>query len=314
MFDIGVDIGGTIIKIGLFNQDMELLQRSEIEFPKSNGYENVMALITDKIHGMLKIQNIKTDVLDSIGICVAGTIDKPNLTVIDAYSLDFHDAPIGIKIQENFPGIPVYIENDANAATIAEYELGALRGSRTAILLTLGTGVGGGIIIDGKLYNGGMGHGVEIGHYVLKHDGMQCSCGLKGCMETMCSATALARIGREAFDLNPDGALRTASGGDRNKIDAKLIFDCAKLGDPVSAAIVEGYIDILSSGVASYINVLDPEVLAIGGGVSFAGRQLIEPLKLNVAPKVFFKEFGQIVLAQLGNDAGITGAALLKRL
>ena len=172
---------------------------------------------------------------------------------------------------------------------------------------------GGGVIVGGKLWRGGMGHGVELGHMALDIGGARCTCGMRGCIETRCAATALIHAAREALAEGERGLLFKKTDGDAAKVDAKLVVDCARAGDAGASAIFARFVDALGSAVVSVIHLFDPEVIAIGGGVSLAGEFLFAPLRENVREKCFFSEFARIVPARFGNDAGIVGAAMLER-
>ena len=180
-------------------------------------------------------------------------------------------------------------------------------------MLTLGTGLGGGIILNGKMFNGGMNHGVELGHAYLVDGGEPCTCGNHGCMEAYCAASALTREGRRAMQAHPESMLAEKTGSDPAKITPKLVTDCAKAGDPAATAVFDDYIEHLSSACASIYNILDPEVLALGGGLSAAGPFLFPPLQDKVSKKCFYSTRGKLVPAVLGNEAGMIGAALLAR-
>ena len=251
--------------------------------------------------------------VESLGAVVPGSIDAAGETVVDAHNLNFHNVPLRKILSDAFPGIPVYIANDANGAALAELYTGAFVGCKTGVLLTLGTGLGGGIILNGKMFNGGMNHGVELGHAYLVDGGEPCTCGNLGCMEAYCAASALTRDGRRAMQAHPESMLAEQTGGDPGKITPKLVTDCAKAGDAAAKAVFDTYIEHLSSACASVYNILDPEVLAIGGGLSAAGPFLFDPLQEKVSKKCFYATRGKLVPAVLGNEAGMVGAALLAR-
>lgn len=312
MYQIGVDIGGTNIKVGLVNETMELVQTCSVRFPH-DGARSVVKTIEEAVDFLLRQQAIARKDVESVGIVVPGSIDQKGERVIDAYNLGFHDVPLKALAQEAFGEIPVYLANDANGAALAELYAGAFRGCKTAVLFTLGTGLGGGIILNGKMFNGGMNHGVELGHAYLVDGGEPCTCGNHGCMEAYCAASVLARDGRRAMQAHPESLLAQKTGGDAAKITPKLVTDCAKAGDETALTVFRTYLDHLSSACASICNILDPEVLALGGGLSAAGPFLFEPLDKLVSQKCFFSSHGPLVPAVLGNEAGMIGAALLAR-
>lgn len=312
MYQIGVDIGGTNIKVGLVSDELSLLRSVSVRFPH-DGAASVVAAIAEAVDDLLKQEGITRKDLESIGIVVPGSIDQTGALVIDAYNLGFHDVPLKAMAQEAFGEVPIYLANDANGAALAELYVGAFRGCKTAVLFTLGTGLGGGIILGGHMFNGGMNQGVELGHMILEHDGEHCTCGNDGCMEAYCAASALARDGRRAALRQPDSLLAKRAAGDPDAIDAKLIIDLAKEGDELAKALFDRYISYLSSACASIYNLLDPEVIAIGGGVCAAGEFLFAPLREQTTEKCFYKTHGRLVPAELGNDAGMIGAAMLHK-
>ena len=312
MYQIGVDIGGTNIKIGLVNDSLEIVEQTSIRFPHE-GAEAVAEKLAAAVRSVLSAAGTAESELESIGMVIPGSIDPTGEIVIDAYNLGFHDVPFRKLVEAQFPNTPVFMANDANGAALAELYKGAFVGCKTAILLTLGTGLGGGIILNGKMFNGGMNQGVELGHAYLVDDGEYCTCGNHGCMEAYCAASALAREGARAMQSDPRGLLAERSGGNAALIDAKMVVDCAKAGDVTAKRVFDEYIGHLSSACASFFNILDPEVLAIGGGLSGAGEFLFAPLRERITGKCFYKSHGAVVPAVMGNDAGIIGAAMLRR-
>ena len=269
--------------------------------------------LAEAVRGVLSAAGITEAQLQSIGVVIPGSIDPTGEVVINAYNLGFHDVPFKKLIAAHFPNTPVFMANDANGAALAELYKGAFVGCRTAVLLTLGTGLGGGIILNGKMFNGGMNQGTELGHAYLVDGGEHCTCGNNGCMEAYCAASALAREGARAMQRDPRGLLSERSGGNAALIDAKMVVDCAKAGDVTAKRVFDEYIGHLSSACASFFNILDPEVIAIGGGLCGAGEFLFAPLRERITEKCFYKSHGAVVPAVMGNDAGIIGAAMLRR-
>ena len=313
MLQVGFDIGGTNIAAGVVDDEMRIVARRSVPFPTGKPYAHAIGLMKDIVEALALELNVESRQFQSIGIVVPGSIDPKCERVLHAYNLQFHDVPLKIAMQEEYPEVPVYLANDANGAALAELHAGAFRGCKTAVLLTLGTGIGGGLILNGKMFNGGLGHGVELGHMVLMHGGPLCTCGVHGCIEAVCTSTWLIQQGRRSIIDYPNARIYTEAGGDLKNVTAKLVIDCAKAGDAIARDIFERYVDQLGSAITSCINLLDPEIIALGGGVSHAGEFLFEPVRQNVRKKCFFEEIGAIVPAQLGNDAGIVGAAMLAR-
>lgn len=309
MYRVGIDIGGTNIKIGIVDSQLQIIRRSSIPFQCIGG-EKVAAMIAEEVR-QLAAQEPAIDRIESVGVVVPGSIDKTQSIVIDAHNLGFHNVPFRKQLQAQFPEIPVLLANDADGAALAELGKGAFVGCKTAVLLTLGTGVGGGVILGGKMFSGGEGRGIELGHMCLTNGGKQCTCGNRGCIEAHCSATALKLDGIRAMHEHPESLLAIRSGGDETMIDAKFVIDLAKEGDAVANQVFDAYVDDLAAACISVIHILDPEVIAIGGGVCHAGEFLFATLRKYIGEKCFFSEHGKIVPAVTGNDAGLIGAAML---
>ena len=293
MIRIGYDIGGTNIAAGVLDAQNNLLLKQSLPFPRGMGVDAVVSVCQDLYGKLLKGANLTEADVSGAGAAVPGSIDLENGVVIDAHNLDFHHTPL-CELLRKALNKPVSLINDADAAALAENGVGALKGTQTSILITIGTGIGGGLILNGKLFRGGRGNGTEPGHMVLVNGGRACTCGIHGCAEAYCAATRLAK----------DGAPFGWRG-------AKEVIDAAREGNPDARSIFEQFVDDLGSYLASLVNLLDPERIAIGGGVCGAGRFLLDPLRKNVAEKCFFETCPEIVVATAGNDAGIIGACLI---
>lgn len=312
MLQVGFDVGGTNIAVGVVDDAGTIVARRSTPFPTGKPYQEVADIMVGQIVDMARELNMGMEQFSAVGVAVPGSIDPACQRVMHAYNLQFHDVPLRSAIQALLPSsVPVYLANDADAAALAELYAGAFRGCKTAALLTLGTGVGGGLIMNGRMFHGGMGHGVELGHMILAHNGPMCTCGTKGCVESLCTATWLVQQGRRSVIDYPNALIATQVQGDMDRVSAKLVIDSAKAGDAIALEIFSRFVDQLGSALCSIFVLLDPEVIALGGGVSLAGDFLFEPLRENVKRKCFFEEYGQILPAQLGNDAGIIGAAML---
>lgn len=313
MLQAGFDIGGTNIAAGIVDEDANLVLKRSIPFPAGEPYQVAVEALAQLLTEMTEELFVPVSSLASIGIAVPGSIDQASERVVHAYNLQFHDVPLRSALMGYFPSVPVFLANDANAAALAELYAGAFVGCKTAVLITLGTGIGGGLILGGRMFNGGLGNGVELGHMVLEHGGQVCTCGTRGCIEALCTATWLMQQGRKSLIEYPHAMIATKAGQVLSNINAKLVIDCAKAGDAIAKDIFDRYVDQLGSALTSCFNLLDPEVIALGGGVSLAGEFLFSPLRENVKQKCFFKNCGKIVQAKLGNDAGIIGAAMLAK-
>ncbi|MEL7608499.1 MAG: ROK family protein [Bacillota bacterium] len=308
MARIGFDVGGSSIKAGIVDGDARILARASAAFPTGEGVDAIASILRDLALEMTSQSGIGWDKIESIGVAVPGSIDRSGRIILNAHNLQLHDARLMDALENSFPGIPLSIENDANAAALAELCAGALRGCRTAVLLTLGTGVGGGLILNGRMYPGGMRNGVEIGHMIFNASGGRCTCGNRGCIESMCTAAYLIREGRKALIEFPSCSIATLARGEFGAVDARLVIDCAREGDKIALDIFERFLTALAGALSGLIAALDPEMLAIGGGVGEAGEYFFDELRsrLSVPGHACI-----IVPARMGNSAGIIGAAML---
>ncbi len=305
MYRLGFDIGGTNIAYGLVDEGYELINKASVPFPHSDPEATVKLLmnLTDRVC----IENgITHSELEKIGVCIPGSIDRENEIVINAYNLGFHNFPLR-RMLEDTMDLPVQLMNDADAAAMAEYRLGVLANTRNAMMITIGTGIGGGIILNGKLYHGGNDNGIELGHMVMDLNGELCSCGRRGCVETLCAASYLNSRAKKIYD---EGNLNLKNYS-RENIDGATLIHWAQMGDKACLEVWNEYIENLAEAIASYINLFDPERIAIGGGICGAGDFLIAPLNRLSAEKCFFSDNPpEIVCAKLGSDAGIIGAVI----
>ena len=311
MYSIGVDIGGSKIAAGLVGEGYKLVSKKSSPFPHTGNPLDSIETIQTLIRGLMTENNIKAEALDAIGLAVPGSINYDTGVVIDAHNLDYHGFPLCKLVEAHFPGVNVYVENDANAAALAEYYAGAFRGCSSGLLITIGTGIGGGLVLDGKIFIGGKKNGFEFGHAVLLFGGEPCTCGQKGCIESYCSAAALVREGRRAASAHNESAMFVRAQGDLTKINAKLVMDCAREGDAVASEVYSRFTDYLGATACTAIALFDPEIIAFGGGVSNDGEFLLAPIREYAKKYAFFKNHAKIVTAEMRNDAGIVGAAML---
>lgn len=313
MYCVGIDLGGTNIAAGLVDLDGNIIYKDSVPTQRERQYQEIIKDMAMLAKEVIEKSNVPMEKVKSIGVGSPGTPDCKNGIIVYNNNLNFRNVPIREEMQK-YLDLPVYVDNDANCAALAESAAGAAKGTKTSVTITLGTGIGSGIIIDGKVYSGFNFAGGEIGHTVIVVDGEQCTCGRKGCWEAYASATALIRQTKRAAVENPESAINKLVDGGLDKIDAKTAFDAAKLGDETGEAVVKQYIKYIAEGVINVINIFMPEVLVIGGGVCKEGDYLLNPLKEMVKAGVYSKEEipqTQIKTAQLGNDAGIVGAAML---
>ncbi len=308
---LGVDIGGTTILAGLVNKSGDIFKFLEIKTEREKGYKyiekNIINILGELINNSKNLNNIK-----GIGIGVPGIADINSDNIIYCTNLGWKNVPLGIKIKEVF-GLPVYIENDATVAGLAEKIKGVTKDAINSIFITIGTGIGGGIIINNKIYSGSHKKGSEIGHMIVGKNFYDCNCGNNGCLETFSSATAMIKYAKKLMSDGQKTTLLDKMEGSTEDIDAKMIVECAKNGDKVCNKVVDRMVKYLSLGIGNLINLLDPDIIVIGGGVSKAGDFLLQKIRSEVYNFVIFKEEKktEIVLAELGNEAGLIGAALL---
>lgn len=309
---VGIDLGGTNIVAGVVDENYNIIAKAST---KTNCPRPEKAIADDMAKMAIEaVKNAKLtmDQIEWIGVGTPGIANSETGIIEYSNNLGFKDTPMVKYIQETIDK-PVFIENDANAAAYGEFVAGAAKGAKNAVCITLGTGVGGGIIIDGKIYSGSNFAGAEIGHTVIEVDGAQCSCGRKGCFEAYSSATGLIRMTKEAIAEHPD-CIMAQSEKEKGKVTARTSFDCMRAGDKYAKAVVDKYIKYLAAGITNTINIFQPDILCIGGGVCNEGDPLLLPMKELVAKEVYTRNSPkntEIVIAKLGNDAGIIGAAFL---
>ena len=310
---VGIDLGGTNIVAGVVDEEYNIVAKAST---KTNCPRPAKEIADDMARMAIQAvenANLTMEQIEWIGVGTPGIANSETGIIEYSNNLGFKDTPMVEYIRETIDK-PVFIENDANAAAYGEFVAGAAKGAKNAVCITLGTGVGGGIIIDGKIYSGSNFAGAEIGHTVIEVDGAQCSCGRKGCFEAYSSATGLIRMTNEAIAEHPDSIM--AEMAKTAKVTARTSFDAMRDGDKYAKVIVDKYIKYLAAGITNTINIFQPDVLCIGGGVCNEGDPLLLPVKALVKDEVYTRNSEkntEIVIAKLGNDAGIIGAAFLGR-
>ncbi len=318
MYYIGIDLGGTNIAAGIVDENCKILFKGSVPTLANRDGKLIIKDMAALCQRLLDEAGLTVDDIEYAGIATPGTANSETGVVEYANNLPFKNFPIADLLKEYLGVKTVYIENDANAAAKAEAVAGAARGSKYSVMITLGTGLGGGIVIDGKVYSGFNHAGAELGHIVIQKDGKPCSCGRKGCWEAYSSATGLVNMTKErlleARARGVHSLIDDMIEGDLDRVNARVAFAAMKQGDELGAQIVEEYISYLASGVATIINIFQPNVLSIGGGVCNERDYLLVPLKAKVFAETYSKDPSkqtQIKIAELGNDAGIVGAASL---
>lgn len=310
---VGIDLGGTNIVAGVVDENYNIISKASTKTNCPRPEKEIADDMAKMALQAVKNANLEISDIEWIGIGTPGIANSATGIIERANNLGFVNTPMVKYIKETIDK-PVFIENDANAAAYGEFVAGAAKEARNAICVTLGTGVGAGIIIDGKIYSGSNYAGTEIGHTVIEVDGAECSCGRKGCFEAYSSATGLIRMSKEAMEKNPDSIMNKMAQEKGGKVTARTSFDAMRAGDKSAKEVVNKYIKYLAAGITNTINIFQPDILCIGGGVCNEGDPLLLPVKALVENEDFAKNSEkrtEIVIAKLGNDAGIIGAAFL---
>ncbi len=316
MYRIGVDLGGTNIAAGLVNENFEIVCKKSIPTTVDKGADRVVEDMAKVCTMLCEDFGISIGDVVSVGIASPGIANHDTGIVEYANNLPFKNFPIAALLSEKLGGAKVFIENDANAAALGEAVAGAAKGAKNSIMITLGTGVGGGIILDGQVYSGFNYAGAELGHIVIEHGGRPCSCGRRGCWEAYSSATALCNMTKEKLDECAKTGRETlmAKFAEGGKVTGRTAFDAMRAGDAAGKEVVDKYLSYLVTGLVNIVNIFQPEVISLGGGVSNEGQSLIDAL----LPGIRAEQYGNgvvastdIRIAKLKNDAGIVGAAML---
>ncbi|MBD5112580.1 MAG: ROK family glucokinase [Ruminococcaceae bacterium] len=312
MYNVGIDLGGTNIKVGLVNENYEIVEKASTPTNLPRSAEEIVKSMVDTMWKVLNAAKVTIGEVNSIGIGTPGVANRNSGVVLYSCNLDFKNVNLR-ELFKKYLDKPLYVENDANSAAFGEVLAGAGQGYKDVIVVTLGTGVGGGIIIDGKIYTGFNFCGAELGHNVLVYNGRQCGCGRKGCFEAYSSATALINMTRESMEEHKDSKMWEIAGSLEN-VDGKTAFDGMRADDAAAKDVVNMYIDYLGCGLTNIINTFQPEVLLIGGGICKEGENLTNPLNEYIKREAYCvdaERTTKLNICKLGNDAGIIGAAFL---
>ncbi|MBE6903904.1 MAG: ROK family protein [Ruminococcaceae bacterium] len=312
MYYIGIDLGGTNIATGIVDEDGKIISKNSVKTEAQKGVENIVEKMSKQIELLLEQNNIPREKIGGVGIGSPGSIDSKNGVVIYSNNIRMENFPLVPALKEKID-FNVYISNDANCAALGEAYAGAAKGYKHVLLITLGTGVGGGVIIDGKIFEGSNGTGAELGHTMLIMGGEPCTCGRNGCWESYASATALIRQTKRAIEQNPD-CMMAKETPDLSLVSGRTAFDFAKKGDAVAQKVVDTYLVYVAEGLVDFINVFRPEIVLVGGGISHEGEYIFAPILKYLSEHAFAGlrlPMPPITRAQLGNDAGIVGAAML---
>lgn len=309
---IGVDVGGMSVKAGIVDDSGKIIYKNSVETGADRTMPEILKDMVDLIVRTVKDSGIPESEFSSIGLGIPGASDQKEGKIVHCTNINLDNAPIADEIHKHLD-LPVFLDNDANVAALAEYY--AHGGDMSCfIAVTLGTGVGGGIILGGKIFSGFNGIGAELGHIIINEDGKKCSCGTNGCLEAYASVTALIAQTKEAMEKDKTSLMYQLVGGDLNAVTGKTAFAAAKQGDKTAQDVVDTYIKHVAVGITSFINIFQPEAIAIGGAISKEGDYLLNPIKEYCDKYAYATEFSskpQLKIATLGNDAGIIGAAML---
>ncbi len=315
MYYLGIDIGGTNLSVGVVDENYNVIgrgsRRSHVPRPIEEFCDDIAAAALDAVSDA----GLTLSDFENCGIGCPGVINSKTGIVEYSNNLHYSNIPLSKMISERLSGLKTYIDNDANAAALGEVLAGAAKGAESALVITIGTGIGGGIIIGNKIYSGCNGVAGEIGHTLLIKNGILCTCGRRGCFEAYASAVALKRQTAQAMRDNPDSLMWTLVDAPE-KVSGRTPFEAMRMGDAAATAVVNQYIDYLADGITDIINILQPEIVCLGGGVSKEGDGLLAPLDKLIAQRRFCRgnvRQPKLVCAQLANDAGIIGAALLPK-
>ncbi len=313
MFRLGIDLGGTNIAVGVVNDAYEIVATAKCKTALPRPSEEIVADMAKTAREAVANAGLTMDDIASVGIGCPGTCNGDTGIVEYSNNLRFDHVPLRSMMSKLLDNKPVFVDNDANAAALGEAVAGAAKGASSCVCITLGTGVGSGVILDGKVYNGSNFAGAEIGHTVIMVDGESCTCGRNGCREAYASATALIHQTRRAMANHPESLMWKLS-EDAKRVSGRTAFDAMRAGDPVGKQVVDTYIRYIACGLVNVINIFQPEILCIGGGICNEGETLLAPLREQIEQERYSKyceKQTRLCVAQLGNNAGIIGAAAL---
>ena len=313
---LGVDLGGTNIAVGVVDENYQIVGRGVVKTDLPRPAPDIVQAIADACMLALSDAGLKMEQVEWVGIGSPGVVNSSAGEIEFANNLQFHHVPLR-KMVCDLIGRPTYLENDANAAAYGEVLAGGARGYQDVVAITLGTGVGGGIIIGGKIYAGYNHAGAELGHMGMFYGGEPCSCGAVGCIETFCSASALIRQTKEKMKAYPDSQMWPLCSGDMGRANGRTAFDAMRAGDTAASEVVRQYCDYLGYAVNSLVALLQPQIVLLGGGISHEGETLLAPVREYVYAHGMVSDPEKrvrIEAATLGNDAGIIGAAFLGNL
>lgn len=309
---IGIDIGGTNLVAAVTEKNGQIISKSNRAVDHAWSAEELCTQIAHLAKQAAEFGGIALDKVEAVGVGLPGLVDNEKGIVIQTPNMPFRNTPFRELFQKEW-NIPVYLGNDANCAAVGEYWAGAAKGCNPAVMITLGTGIGGGLIVNGKLFTGFANSGMEVGHMIIHPFGNMCGCGNRGCWEQYGSASALIRITQTEMGYTKDSILWELCENNMSKVEGRTAFQAARMGDAAARRVLSNYLSGLSVGIINLVNILQPEIICLGGGISNADDDLLlVPLRNLVNKGIFDKQAGvRIEKASLGNDAGVIGAAML---
>ena len=317
MYRLGVDLGGTNIAVGLVDENFNIVCKKSVPTGAERGAEPIVEDMAKVCVAVCEEAGVSLKDVVCVGIATPGIANYETGYVEYTNNIPFIKFPIGPLLSEKLGGVKVFIENDANAAALGEAVAGAAKGTKSSVMITLGTGVGGGVIIDGKVFSGFNYAGPELGHMVIERGGRPCSCGRTGCWESYSSATALIKMTQEKLDecaKNGEKTVMSSLVEKVGKVTGRTAFDAMRAGDKAGSEVVDLYLSYLITGLVNIVNIFQPEVISLGGGVSNEGQWLVD----RIYPLIYKEQYGsgivkstELRIAKLKNDAGIIGAAML---
>ncbi len=316
MYWLGIDLGGTNIATGVVDENYQIIGRGRMKTRAPRPAEQIVDDMAEAARMAIADAGLRLSDIASMGVGSPGAVNPETGVIATSNNLQFNNVPLCEMLKARL-GVDFYLENDASAAAYGEFIAGAGRGTKDFVAITLGTGVGGGIILDGKLFSGFNYAGGELGHMVIDYEGEPCTCGRKGCWEAYASATALIRQTKAAMEADKDSVMWTLAERNLENVNGRTAFDAMRQNDATGRRVVDQYIRYIACGLSNVINIFQPEILCIGGGISKEGETLIAPLRRLIEEERFSKNVEKqtvVKAAELGNDAGIIGAAFLCRL
>lgn len=312
MYYVGVDVGGTNLVAGLMNENCEILDKASHPVDHSQTPEQLCGEIVRLAKQVCQSGGVTEKEVRAVGIGLPGQVNNKTGIVVRTPNMPFQNTPVRQLFQQQWD-MPVFLGNDADCAAIGEYRSGSAKGCSPAVTVTLGTGIGAGMVVDGKLFTGFAGSGMEVGHMIIHPNGHLCGCGNRGCWEQYGSASALIQMTLREMERSQDSLLWQLCGGDRSKVQGRTVFQAARQGDEAAHRVLYSYRSGVAIGLINLVNILQPEVICMGGGVSNVDDDLLlDPVRELVRQGSFDKTMPtRLVRASLGNDAGVVGAAML---